>query len=887
MTVIGKITVSFVVFASVGLLSMLMSFDGLKDIKSAIFRVSVVEEPISAAVYEMQIKISGSGLGVLKYLETGDAKYRAQVANDENEFEKLNRKYENLVTNAKEKRSGDTISALYRAFHNLGQTLMHQKEVQEDLAGKIIESTDRIEETLDDRIQFCLSPVGSDGVKKTFIAGELGGNNAAVGTWFGNYLRTSKKEHKKRIFDSANEFRKQLSALKSFKLVAQERHWVEALETRFNRTMSLVKTALATHDSLQSGLEQFLSVRAKMELLVNDELQFSAAQNLDQSKKQADAASTYVIWIYSLLIPSFIIFSIGAALLIIRGIRRPLDQLMSGTDAVTRGDLSYRLSIAGRNEFAELAQNFNQMVPRLQATTVSKDLLESSETRLREVNGELVREATERKRALAQFQLLVESAPNGFLMVDRNGTIVLANSQIEKIFGYKKAELLGEPIEVLLPGRFRGPHPGHRKQFFAAPESRTMAAGGELYDWRRDGREFPVEVGLNPIESSEGTHVLACVIDISERKAAENRQHQEEEGFRATIENVQDHAIFMLNPDGRVLTWNKGAERVCGFSADEIIGANYAIFFSVDDQLAGKPAQLLQTAVAEGQCEDDGWGLREDGTKDWASSVVTPVYNRSGQLTGFATVSRDRTRRMQNEEKLKIAKEAAEAANQAKSEFLANISHEIRTPMAGVIGMSGLLCGTELTATQREYCEIIRRSGESLLTIINEVLDFSKIESGRLEMEIIDFDLRSAMEESVALFARQADEKGVELINFIRPDVPTNLRGDPGRLRQILSNLVGNALKFTTKGEVVVGVNVLEQSLNSITLRFEVNDTGIGIAEDKIDKLFVAFTQADASITRKYGGTGLGLAICKKFLEMMEGEIGVSNQEGCGRRFWV
>ena len=886
MTVIGKITISFVVFASVSLLSMIISFDGLNDIKRAISRVSVVEEPISAALHEMQIKISGSSVAVLKYLETGQPKYRKQVADDKNDFKILNDRYERLATQERQKKSGENIGELYQEYHRVGQSLMKQKEEQENLAGKIIKSIETLDEMLDERLQYGQTPVGSDAVKKSVITRELSGNNAAVGTWLGHFLRTSKREYKTRIFDSAKEFRKNFDGLKMLKLGLRERFWVRDLEVRFNRTLSMVQTVLAVHDSLQRGQDQFLNARAKIEVLVNDDLQLAAAQNLDQSKKQADAASTYIIWIYSLIIPSFIIISIAAALLIIRSIRRPLEQLMKGTDAVSNGDLTYRLSIGGRNEFAELAQNFNQMVARLQATTVSKELLELSEARLRELNGELVREATERKRALAQFQLLVESAPNGLLMVDSAGTIVLANTQIETIFGFSKRELLGQSIELLLPGNFRGPHPFRGEKFFTGPESRTVGAGRELFAMHKDGNEFPVEVGLNPIETSEGFHVLASVIDISERKAAENRQHQTEERFRATIENVQDHAIFMLDPAGQVLTWNKGAERMRGYSADEIIGESHSIFFSVEDQKSGKPDQLLNTAVTVGQCEDEGWRLRKDGSKYWASTVLTPVYNRAGQLTGFATVTRDLTRRIQIEEELKQAKDAAEAANEAKSEFLANISHEIRTPMTGVIGMSGLLCDTELTAKQQEYCEIIRRSGESLLTIINEVLDFSKIESGKLELEIIDFDLRSAMEEAAELFVRQADDKGVELINFIRPDVPTSLRGDSGRLRQVLSNLVGNALKFTTRGEVVVDVGVVEQNENTITLRFEVNDTGIGIAKDKIDKLFNAFTQADSSITRKYGGTGLGLAICKKFVELMEGQIGVSSEEGWGSRFW-
>jgi CheY-like chemotaxis protein len=205
--------------------------------------------------------------------------------------------------------------------------------------------------------------------------------------------------------------------------------------------------------------------------------------------------------------------------------------------------------------------------------------------------------------------------------------------------------------------------------------------------------------------------------------------------------------------------------------------------------------------------------------------------------------------------------------------------------MTGIIGMSGLLYDTELEDKQREYCEIIRRSGEALLTIINEVLDLSKVEVGKLELEIIDFDLRSAVEEVTALFAQMLADRGVELIDFI-PRRTGESTGDPGRLRQIISNLVGNALKFTVEGEVAIRVNVVEQDQAYATLRFEVSDTGIGIADEKVDKIFTAFAQADASITRKYGGTGLGLALCKKFVDLMGGQIGVNSEVGRGSTFW-
>jgi PAS domain S-box-containing protein len=374
--------------------------------------------------------------------------------------------------------------------------------------------------------------------------------------------------------------------------------------------------------------------------------------------------------------------------------------------------------------------------------------------------------------------------------------------------------------------------------------------------------------------------------DITDRKLADEKIRGNEIRFRAMIDSVKDYAIFMLDGAGRVISWNKGAERTAGFAAAEVLNQHFSIFFPIEDREAGRADEMLKNALAEGQCNELGWRMRADGARFWASVVVSAVDNDDGGLMGFSHVIRDLTDSQQAFEDLKLAKEQAEAANQAKTDFLANISHEIRTPMTGVIGMAGLLAETEMSPKQREYCEIVRRSSESLMTIINEILDFSKVESGQLEMEIINFDLRSAIEQVMDLFATQADHKGIELINFMRYDVPTALQGDPGRLRQILSNLVNNAIKFTARGEVVVRLNVVEQTPVIATLRFEVSDTGIGIPNDKLGGLFSRFTQVDASIRRQYGGTGLGLAICKKFVDLMNGQIGVESEPGKGSVFW-
>jgi PAS domain S-box-containing protein len=281
-----------------------------------------------------------------------------------------------------------------------------------------------------------------------------------------------------------------------------------------------------------------------------------------------------------------------------------------------------------------------------------------------------------------------------------------------------------------------------------------------------------------------------------------------------------------------------------------------------------------------------------DGRVVWVRDEAVLVRDEAGTPLYWQGVLLDTTERKRAEEELRQAKTEAEAASRSKSEFLANMSHEIRTPMNGVIGMTGLLMDTDLSEEQREYAGTVRSSGENLLTIINDILDFSKIEAGRLELEEMDFDLQRVVEEAVDLLGERAHGKGLELASLVEGTVPTTLRGDPGRIRQVLVNLLGNAVKFTEAGEVVLRVSVDEDEAHAadadeaVVVRLQVEDTGIGMTDEQRLRLFQSFSQADASTTRRYGGTGLGLAISKQLVELLGGEIGVESQPGKGSTFW-
>jgi PAS domain S-box-containing protein len=379
------------------------------------------------------------------------------------------------------------------------------------------------------------------------------------------------------------------------------------------------------------------------------------------------------------------------------------------------------------------------------------------------------------------------------------------------------------------------------------------------------------------------THELQ--LEVNERMRAEDSLSEERKILRALIDNVPDF-MYVKDVDCRFLVANLAVARQMGAkSTEELLGKTDFDFYprATAEPFFEDEQRVIRSGQAEINREEEG--VDAHGNVSQVMTTQVPLRDKNGRVTGLVGIGRDITHLKKVQEEMQKAREAAEAASRAKSEFLANMSHEIRTPLNGVMGMTDLALDTELTPEQREYLETVKMSGDSLLTVINDILDFSKIEAGKIDLENIDFNLRESLEITLKTLALRGDEKGLELLCEVAPDVPEIVSGDSSRLRQIVVNLVGNAIKFTDVGEVAVKVQLESRDGSECVCRFTIADTGIGIPEDKRESIFDPFSQADTSTTRKYGGTGLGLTISTRLVRMMGGRIWVESEMGGGSQF--
>lgn len=579
----------------------------------------------------------------------------------------------------------------------------------------------------------------------------------------------------------------------------------------------------------------------------------------------------------------------------------------------------------------------NQLESRIRERTAD---LEASNQSLQEKNDEVLRIAEDVKESRQQLMDIIDFYPDATYVVDNDKKVMVWNSAMEKMTGISKAGMLGQgDYAYTIP--FYG---DRRPNLIDLLDENDEDLAAKYQGVLRDNNTLSAETFCPALYSGKGAYISAAVAplfningvrvgaiqsirDNTDRHQAQDALklayaevemlvHQrtaeldatntaltaEIAGHKQTLKALDEsklilektfeslnEAIFIVESGTRkVLDCNIACEKMFGYSREELIGTTTAILH-VSDEMSQRFGREMQQAYAEkGFYETTFVMKRKDGTVfDSEHSVTpTPILNDQGETSRHVCVVRDISERKRTEDALLQAKVAAESANTAKSRFLANISHEIRTPMNGVIGMAQLLAMTGLDEEQRKYVDVLNVSGKNLLSLISDILDFSKIEAGKIELEEMDFDLQAETQGTVNLLSLRAQEKGLELAWRIGPDVPLPLKGDAGRLRQILNNLIGNAIKFTPNGSVTLHIQKDCEDERSATLRFIIRDTGIGIAVEKLGMIFDPFTQADGSTTRNYGGTGLGLTISRQLAELMGGSVGVESVEGRGSTFW-
>jgi len=503
------------------------------------------------------------------------------------------------------------------------------------------------------------------------------------------------------------------------------------------------------------------------------------------------------------------------------------------------------------------------------------------------------------RKAGALQSAIFNSANFSSIATDANGVIQIFNVGAERMLGYTAAEVMNKitPADISDPQELIARAaalslelsakitPGFDALAFKA--SRGIEDIYELTYVRKDGTRFPAIVSVTALRDDQNAIIGYLLIgtDNSARKHVEEKLRFTEESFRLMVESVSDYAIVMLSPDGNVVSWNTGAQRIKGFLAEEIVGQHFSRFYPLEDVASGKPQRDLDVAAALGRFEVEGWRMRKDGSTFWANVVITAIRDQAGELRGFAKLTRDLTERQRIETAMTNAKATAEKANLAKSDFLSSMSHELRSPLNAILGFAQLMDSDSPapTPSQKESIVHILNAGWYLLDLINEILDLAVIESGKLSMSVESVSVAEVMLECQAMIEPQAQKRGIRM-TFPRFDVPISVQADRTRLKQVVINLLSNAIKYNATGGTVVVDCCGENTPGRV--RISVTDTGAGLGSEQLAQLFQPFNRLGQEANGEQG-TGIGLVVSKRLIELMDGVVGVDSKVGAGSVFWI
>lgn len=486
------------------------------------------------------------------------------------------------------------------------------------------------------------------------------------------------------------------------------------------------------------------------------------------------------------------------------------------------------------------------------------------------------------------FRHMVQNVTDyAIFALDPLGHIVSWNKGAERIKGYSESEILGEHFSIFHEA---SDNQKAHADYILGEALKHGSFKEDGFRLRKNGEKFWAHVVVTAMYDENHQHIGFSKVtrDLTERRSllainriSEAALEKSQASFQLMVNEVIDYAIFLLDRDGYISSWNQGAARIKGYSASEILGKHFSVFYTEEARDRKHPQFELEEATKSGRYTEEGLRVRKDGSTFWANVTITCVKTIEGEVSGFIKVTRDLTDMKRYESEIRSARDEAIKANQLKSQFIANITHEIRTPLASIVGLSELVVlENNLEEDTKQSVDAIFESSKLLMSMVNEMLDFARLESGRVALEIIEFNPLELISNVVALTHRSIEDKGLEFLAHVNDDVPRVMSSDPSKLRQVILNLLSNASKFTSEGKVELIV-----SRTDAGVKFSVKDTGIGISAENQHKLFKPFSQAHESTSRLYGGTGLGLSIAQEYVSLLGGKISMESDAGAGSTF--